>query len=244
MNFQDKLVVITGGTRGIGSSLVDSFYKCGAKVVCTGTAEKMNNVRIKRNQKKIIYHQLDLSSKSSINAFTSFITTLGPVDILVNNAGVNKIDSIDSFSDDDLLWINSVNLIGPFLITRSIAKIMKKRKNGRIINISSIFGVVSKKKRAAYSSTKSGLIGFTKAVALDLAPYNILVNSVSPGFVNTELTKKIIGEKNLEELSNSIPISRLAEPEEIAQTVLFLSSNQNTYITGQNIIIDGGFTSA
>ena len=133
---------------------------------------------------------------------------------------------------------------GPFVLTREISKIMKKNKYGRIVNIASIFGVISREKRAAYSSTKSGLIGLTKATAHDLAKDNILVNSISPGFIDTELTKNILGEKSMKEISSSIPLKRLGDPDEIAKLVLFLTSDQNTYITGENIIIDGGYTIA
>ena len=121
---------------------------------------------------------------------------------------------------------------------------MRKQGSGNIVNIASIFGVVSKAKRVTYSTTKWGLVGFTKAVALDLAPYNILVNAVSPGFVDTELTRSVLGEKEIEKLVDTIPQNRLADAEEIAKTVIFLASNHNTYISGQNIIVDGGFTSA
>tara|TARA_Y100001960_G_C14019808_1_gene515420 strand:- start:180 stop:545 length:366 start_codon:yes stop_codon:yes gene_type:complete len=120
---------------------------------------------------------------------------------------------------------------------------MKKNQQGRIVNISSVFGVVSKAMRASYSTTKWGLVGFTKAVAVDLAPHNILVNAVSPGFIDTELTRKILGNDGIKEVLESIPQQRLASAEEVAKLVIFLSSNQNSYITGQNIIIDGGFTS-
>ena len=164
--------------------------------------------------------------------------------MLVNNAGVNKINPIDEIAEEDWDWINAVNLRGPFLITKMLAKKMKEQKSGRVVNISSIFGVVSKEKRATYSTTKWGLIGLTKAIALDLAPHNILVNVVSPGFVDTELTRRILGDKGIDELVGKIPQQRLANSEEISKTVLFLASEHNTYITGQNIIVDGGFTSA
>jgi 3-oxoacyl-[acyl-carrier protein] reductase len=157
---------------------------------------------------------------------------------------VNKIESVTEISLDDWDWINAVNLRGPFLLTQAASENMKKQKSGKIINIASIYGVVSKENRAAYSSTKWGLIGFTKAVALDLASFNVQVNAVSPGFVDTNLTRRILGPENLKQLSETIPQGRLAQPEEIAKVVLFLCSEQNTYITGQNIVVDGGFTSA
>lgn len=137
--------------------------------------------------------------------------------------------------------IINVNLKSPFVLSREVAKIMKKNKYGRIINIGSIFGVISREKRSIYTSSKSGLIGMTKAIAVDLAPYNILVNSVSPGFVLTDLTKEILTSSEIKELELKIPLRRFATPEDISKVVLFLSSDLNTYISGQNIIVDGGY---
>ncbi len=118
---------------------------------------------------------------------------------------------------------------------------MIKRRKGKIINISSIFGSISKSKRASYSSSKSGLIGLTKASALDLAKYNILVNSVSPGFIDTKLTRKILGKNLMKKMKNQIPLKKIAKPDEIIPYIIFLSSDNNNYITGQNCVIDGGF---
>ena len=190
------------------------------------------------------YHYLDLKNEKSISDFIEYISQLKKIDVLINNAGMNKIDPIEKIKDEDWHNIYNINLYGPFVLTREISKIMKKNKYGRIVNIASIFGVISREKRAAYSSTKSGLIGLTKATAHDLAKDNILVNSISPGFINTELTKNILGEKSMKEISSSIPLKRLGDPDEIAKLVLFLTSDQNTYITGENIIIDGGYTIA
>ena len=163
---------------------------------------------------------------------------------MINNAGVNKIESVTEILVDDWDWMNAINLKGPFLLTQALAENMKSQNSGKIINISSIFGVVSKGKRAAYSSTKWGLIGFTKAVALELAPFNVQVNAVSPGFVDTDLTHQILKPEDIKQLVETIPQGRLAQPDEIAKVVLFLCSDDNTYITGQNIVVDGGFTSA
>ena len=247
INFQNKTVVVTGGTRGIGAAMVEAFLETGAKVYATGTnreALKELNESARSKSKKVEYLYLDFSLSDSVNKCLATLSKLERVDVLVNNAGVNKIDTIDEITDDAWDWINAVNLRGPFLVIRALASKMKSQKFGRIINISSIFGVVSKEKRAAYSTTKWGLLGFTKAVALDLAPYNILVNAVSPGFVDTELTRQILGDEGIKELVEKIPQQRLADCKEIAKTVLFLASGHNTYITGQNIIVDGGFTSA
>lgn len=245
ISFSDKVVIITGGTRGIGAALVEAFQKSGASIIATGTkqqeADKLNNLLQKNN---VNYYQLDFSSDESVQKFLEVVGNLGQIDVLINNAGVNKIDPIYEVAEKDWDWINAVNLRGPFLLTRTVSRKMRRQKYGRIINISSIFSVVSKEKRAAYSTTKWGLLGFTKAVALDLARFNIMVNAVSPGFVDTELTRRILGEKGIEELIKQIPQKRLAHSSEIAKVVLFLSSDQNTYITGQNIVVDGGFTCA
>ena len=185
----------------------------------------------------------DLSKDKSVKQFLNKVETIDKVDVLVNNAGVNKIGSIEEIEKEHWDFINNVNLRGPFLLTKVISDKMKKQGQGRIINISSVFGVVSKSKRASYSATKWGLIGLTKAVALDLAPFNILVNAVSPGFIDTDLTRQILGDKGMEKIKDEIPKLRFGKVEEIAKVVLFLASDHNTYITGQNIIVDGGFTS-
>jgi 3-oxoacyl-[acyl-carrier protein] reductase len=244
-DFSNKTVVITGGTRGIGAAIVELFQQLNARIIVTGTnIKKLQKLNKKSSSNRINYVHLDFALNESVKSFLNYLKELDKVDILINNAGVNKIDPINKIKDNDWDYINNINLKGPFLLTRAIADRMKKQGFGRLINIASVFGVVSKEKRAAYSTTKWGLIGFTKAVSLDLAPYNILVNAVSPGFVNTELTRKVLGTKGIKNIIKSIPQQRLAEVEEIAKLVIFLASDFNTYITGQNIIVDGGFTSA
>ena len=245
IDFTNKTVVVTGGTRGVGAAIVQLFQECNAEIIATGTnLDNLKRLNEKSSDKRTKYTHLDFISDDSVQNFLGYIEKLGRIDVLINNAGVNKIDSIHEISKNDWDWMNEVNLRGPFLITRSVSKIMKKQGYGKIVNIASVFSIVSRAKRAAYSTTKWGLVGFTKAIALDLAPHNILVNAVSPGFVDTELTRRILGEKEIEKLVSSIPQKRLADAGEIAKAILFLTSDHNTYITGQNIIVDGGFTSA
>ena len=245
IDFTNKTVVVTGGTRGVGAAIVQLFQECNAEIIATGTnLDNLKRLNEKSSDKRTKYTHLDFISDDSVQNFLRYIEKLGRIDVLINNAGVNKIDAIHEISDNDWDWINEVNLRGPFLITRSVSKIMKKQGYGKIVNIASVFSIVSRAKRAAYSTTKWGLVGFTKAIAHDLAPHNILVNAVSPGFVDTELTRRILGEKEIEKLVSSIPQKRLADAGEIAKAILFLTSDHNTYITGQNIIVDGGFTSA
>ena len=245
IDFTNKTVVVTGGTRGVGAAIVLLFQECNAEIIATGTnLDNLKRLNEKSSDKRTKYTHLDFISDDSVQDFLGYIEKLGRIDVLINNAGVNKIDSIHEISENDWDWMNEVNLRGPFLITRSVSKIMKKQGYGKIVNIASVFSIVSRAKRAAYSTTKWGLVGFTKAIAHDLAPHNILVNAVSPGFVDTELTRRILGEKEIEKLVSSIPQKRLADAGEIAKAILFLTSDHNTYITGQNIIVDGGFTSA
>ena len=164
------------------------------------------------------------------------------IDILINNAGINKIDLNINTTDNDFDLLNDVNLKGPYILTREVSKQMKIKGYGRIVNITSIWSVVSRSGRSLYSLTKWGILGLTKTLSIELAENNILVNSVAPGFTKTDLTQSTNSKDELKTINSLIPMKRMAEPLEIANLVAFLSSNLNTYITGQNIVIDGGYT--
>ena len=185
---------------------------------------------------------MDFNSSSSTNNFLNKIKKIKKVDVLINNAGTNKIDSINQIKLEDWQRIQNVNIKGPLFLTKEISKIMMNNNGGRIVNISSIFGVVSKEKRSIYSTSKSALLGLTRSSALDLAKHNILVNAISPGFVNTSLTRRILGKTGMQKIIREIPIGRMAKTQDISSLIVFLSSNYNSYITGQNFIIDGGVT--
>lgn len=185
--------------------------------------------------------EVNFENEESTNSFYKKIKKLKKIDILINNAGINKISSIQNLDEKNLKKILNVNLLAPILLTKIVSKKMIKRKSGSVINIGSIFGHISKSQRSSYSAAKAGLEGFTKAASLDLAKYGILVNSVCPGFVKTDLTKKILGLNKIKQLEKEIPLGRLSSSEEIVNLIIFLSSNKNTYITGQSFIIDGGF---
>ena len=242
IDFSNKTVIVTGGIRGIGAAIVELFQECNAQIIATGTnTSELESLNQESKGKKTDYIHLDFTSNESVQRFLGFIDKQDRVDVLINNAGVNKIETVDKIKQDDWDRINHVNLRGPFQLTKAVSGLMKKQGQGKIVNIASIFGVVSKSKRAAYSTTKWGLIGFTKAVALDLAPHNILVNAVSPGFVDTELTRQILGEKELERLISTIPLKRMATEEDFKGIVAFLASDMSKYVTGQNINVDGGW---
>ena len=218
-----KNVLITGAGRGIGKATATLFTKNGYHVIAPTRQE------------------MDLNSKDSIHLFLEQNKHL-EVDILINNAGINPLSTLENVKEEDLEETIQVNLIAPVLLTQFFVKGMKERRFGRIVNISSIWGVVSKEGRTSYSVSKNGIHGLTNTFAVELGVYNILVNSVCPGFTNTELTKQNVSQELEKELCLNIPLARFAEPEEIAKVVFFLGSEENTYITGQKIIIDGGFT--
>lgn len=240
IDFNGKMALVTGGTKGIGKSIVTLLIGAGCDVIYTGTQKKPD-----RAIENASYKQLDLSDKKSIDQFIkNVLNDTKKIDILINNAGINIIESIDKLDEKNWQKVLDVNLTGPMILTREVSKKMKKNNNGgKILNVSSIFGVVSKAKRNSYSASKFGLIGLTRSSSLDLAQYNILVNAICPGFTSTEMTMSILSKEEIKKLSKQIPMGRFAEVEEIARVAVFLCSDLNSYITGQALVVDGGFVS-
>jgi len=219
---KNRVALITGASRGIGSAIADYFLKEGAKVLAPS------------------HKELDLSSDESVDDY--LVSLNEEVDIIVNNAGINPLGDITELKDPDIEDTLRINLISPMRLIRGLVKPMINKKYGRIVNISSIWGSVSKPRRLIYSASKAGLNAITGALAVELSQHNILTNAVAPGFVNTELTKQNNTEDELKAIASNLPIGRLAEPEEIAGVVTFLCSSKNTFITGQVILADGGFS--
>jgi 3-oxoacyl-[acyl-carrier protein] reductase len=246
IEFVNQRVLITGATRGMGKCMAEDFAALGADLILTGTRKEeidTLNRSAQQNGLKRRYCCVDFTDRKSTEDFLELLGEYERIDVCVNNAGINRINPIDETKIEDLEAVTDVNLRAPFLIIRQVSRVMKANRYGRIINISSIFGVISKEKRAVYSTTKFGINGLTAAASSDLARYNVLVNSVSPGFVLTELTRRILSEEEMETLATQVPLRRFASPEEISKVVLFLCSKFNTYLTGQNIVVDGGFVS-
>ena len=245
IDFHGQTVLITGATRGMGKQFADDFSRLGANLILTGVDEhniaNLNNDSERKGEENKKYYAVDFSSVEGTKKFMEVIASYKKIDVCINNAGINRINDIDETLLEDWKDILSVNLEAPFMLTRVVSKLMKNNNYGRIVNIASIFGVISKAKRSIYSTTKFGLRGLTTTSAIELAPYNILVNSVSPGFVMTELTKRILSENEMKDLASQVPIGRFAQADEISRVVLFLASSLNTYLTGQNIVVDGGF---
>lgn len=216
-----RTVLLTGASRGIGKAIAKSL-------------SKEYNLILPSREK------LNLLDNNSIESFIKENKDK-KIDIVINNAGINFPQWIDEMTDENIDGTIQTNLTAPIKLIRGFVPYMKKNNWGRIVNISSIFGVVARGKQVLYSATKHGINGATQALALELAPHNILVNSVCPGFTNTELVTINPPEK-IKAIEADIPLRRLAQPEEIAEVVKFLISDKNTYITGASIIVDGAFS--
>lgn len=217
-----RRVLLTGGSRGIGRAIKEVLEKTGEYHVIAPTSK-----------------ELDLNEPAMID---SFMNGNKEIDVLINNAGINILNHIEDINIVSVDSMLNINLTAPIKLIQNVVPHMKNERFGRIVNISSIWGIRSKEYRTLYSATKFGINGITKALARELGEYNILVNSICPGYVNTELTQNNIPLDEQDKIKKDIPLKRFAEPFEIANLVEFLISEKNTYLTGQAIIIDGGFT--
>lgn len=238
-DFSGKTAIVTGASRGIGKAIALTLLEQGCEVIITSTCFDSSRWRLK--YKKCSHMILDFFSPRSVDEFCENAESLSGIDILINNAGIQIPEPIDTLKQEGWDKVLGVNLYGPMRLTRWATGKMKKSKKGRILNISSISGIVSKQCSAAYSASKSGLLGLTKAAALDLAPYGILVNALCPGYTQTEMMDAVSLKKQ-QIFKESIPLGRFAMAGEIAVFAAFLCSDMNTYITGQTIVVDGGVT--
>ncbi len=227
--------VVTGATRGIGYAVAQQLVTDGCDVIVTGTTSEGDH------PSGTAYRQVDFLDDKSVADFVCFLKDQ-EIDILVNNAGINKIGEFSSIAVEDFDRIIRVNLRTPFLLCQAVVPYMKENKWGRIVNVTSILGHITKEYRASYSASKFGLDGMTAALAAEVSEFGILANSVGPGFIDTDMTRAILGEQGLEELKGKIPMKRLGKVDEIASLVSWLVSEGNTYMSGQNVMIDGGFS--
>lgn len=217
-----RTALVTGASRGIGAEISKLLISEGCRVLTPSRQE------------------LDLASNLSINSYLKSIDF--NIDILVNNAGINHIANFEGITAAELMETFQINLFASFQLAQALVPDMRKNKYGRVVNISSIWSIVSKAGRISYGMSKDALNGMTRMLAIEVASDNILINSVAPGYVMTDLTRQNNSQTELETISQKIPLKRLAEPIEIARVVAFLCSESNSYITGQTIIVDGGYT--
>lgn len=228
--------LVTGGTRGIGAAVAGVLLQAGHEVVVTGTAPDGHP------PKGCDYLPCDFAHAEALEVFLGKVAKLD-LSVLVNNVGINKVGPLAEYRPEDFVRIQQVNVIAPFRLCQAVVPGMCRKRFGRIVNVTSVFGIVSKVGRSAYSASKFALFGFSRALALEVAADNVLVNCLAPGFVDTELTRRVLGRVGIDEMIAQVPIGRLAQPEEIARYVGFLASEENSYMTGQTIVVDGGFTS-
>jgi len=239
-----KVAVVTGGGRGIGRAIVLALGKEGVKVLINYRGKKESALETLEELKKLggegeIY-QADVSVEEEVEKMFNFvIEKWGKLDILVNNAGITKDNLLIRMKSEEWDQVINTNLRGVFLCTRSALKIMLKQRSGRIINISSVVGLKGNIGQANYASAKAGIIGFTKAVAREVASRGITVNAIAPGFIKTEMTD-VLSEEMKKKVLDEIPLSRFGDPEDVANAVKFLVSDEASYITGIVLNVDGG----
>jgi 3-oxoacyl-[acyl-carrier protein] reductase len=238
---KDKIILITGANRGIGHNILKKIATCGYTVIGTSRskagADMISDAIKDHNGKGVV---MDVTNQDSINTSINKIKEdYGVIYGLVNNAGITNDNLLMRMSDEQWNSVIETNLTSLYRVTKSVVKDMMKARTGRIVNIGSIVGLMGNAGQSNYSATKSGLLGFTKSLARELSSRNINVNAVSPGFIDTDMTKAL-SDDQIESLTKNIPLGRIASPDEVSSVVAFLLSDDSSYITGENINVNGG----
>ncbi|MCL6472881.1 MAG: 3-oxoacyl-[acyl-carrier-protein] reductase [Firmicutes bacterium] len=243
MRLNRKIALVTGGTRGIGEAICIRLAKEGADIAFTGhDQDAAKNVisAISNLGKRALFLEADVTDKDRVVAAVSDIEKqLGPIDILVNNAGITRDNLFIRMKEEDWQAVIDTNLTGIFNVTQAVAKTMLRKKRGSIINISSVIGLAGNPGQANYAASKAGIIGLTKALAKEFSNRNIRVNAVAPGFIETDMTKKLSDDVR-EKARLQIPLGFFGKPDDVAASVVFLASDDARYITGQVLVVDGG----
>lgn len=244
MNLSSKTAIVTGGSRGIGRAIALKLAERGANIIVnyTSNSEKAEEVvkEIKEMGRDALAIKADISKPEDVlNLVDEAEKHFSTLDILVNNAGVTRDSLIIRMKDEDWDKVINTNLKGTYLCTKYIGKKMMKQRSGKIVNISSVVGVMGNAGQSNYSASKAGVIGFTKSIAKEFSSRGINVNAVAPGFIETDMTNSLTDDIKAN-YAKSIPLGRLGTPEDIANLVVFLCSKESSYITGQVINVDGG----
>src|SRR3989338_3878798 len=239
MKFKNKIVFISGSTRGIGKEIAFSFAQEGATVIIIGRNSPQIQQTVDEIKKKggqADGFACDVTNLENVQKIVNLILDkYKSIDILINNAGITKDNLLLRMSEDDWDEVIKVNLKGVFNCTKVISKVMLKNKQGKIINIASIIGILGNPGQANYAASKAGIIGFTKSVALEFASRGITVNAIAPGFIQTDMTAEL-KENQKEDLLKRIPLGHLGNPKDVANVCFFLASDESNYITGQTIV--------
>ena len=233
-------IILTGATGGIGSSILEKLISAGANVLATGTNDEKLNL-IKEKYKNVKINKFDISKHTEIENFVdeSYKILGDRIDILINNAGITKDNLSIRMKDDELNKVIDVNLKSTFFISKNVIKKMLKSKKGKIINITSVVGHTGNIGQANYAASKAGIIGMSKSLSLEYGKKNITINCVSPGFITSDMTDKIV-EEHKQLLKSRISLNKFGDPKDVANTVVFLCSNMSDYITGETIHVNGG----
>ena len=235
-----RKVMLTGGTGGLGKAIAKRLVDRGAIVTISGTKKTVLDEISSELSQNAFFLVNDLSESGAVEKLLSFAyEKMGEVDILINNAGITRDGLMVRMGDDDWLDVIAINLTAGFKLARGCLKSMMKNRWGRIINISSIVGFTGNPGQANYAASKAGIIGMTKSLAAEVASRNITVNCIAPGYIKTAMTESLT-EKQTSELLKLVPSGRMGVPEDIAASVLYLSSEEASYLTGQTIHINGG----
>ncbi len=249
MGLKDRVALVTGASRGIGRAIALALANEGADVAlnCSTTIEEARKVarEIEKVGRRILVVQADVSDKSAVDKMLQkVLAQFGRIDILINNAGMSVVGPSAELRED--IWRRGIDvmLTGVFFCSQAVGREMIKQKSGKIINIASINGVAAFPERACYCSAKAGVIALTKVLGIEWAKYNINVNAVAPGYVETELVNNLVsqGKLNIKELAERTPSGKLTGVEDVTEAVLFLTSESSKNINGQTIVIDGGWT--
>lgn len=244
MKLQGKIALVTGASRGIGRAIALALASEGADVAVnyagSEAAAKQVAAEIEAMGRKAFVIQADISSNEAATKMVdAVVSEFGRIDILVNNAGITRDGLLMRMKEEDWDAVLTTNLKGVFNCTKASIKYMMKQRAGHIVSISSVVGVMGNAGQANYAAAKAGVIGFTKAVAKEVAARGITANAIAPGFIQTDMTK-VLSEKVVEGMKSAIPLQRLGDPEDIAKAVVFLASDDANYITGQTLHVDGG----
>ena len=239
-DLKNKNIIVTGASGGIGTSIVKKLHESGANILASGTRiEKLEELKKNYNNIKIL--QFDISQSDKIEEFIENSTNElgGNLDCIINNAGITQDNLAIRMSIDEWKKVIDINLTSTFLISKFAIKKMLKNKSGKIVNITSVVGHTGNVGQANYTASKAGIVAMSKSLAIEYAKKNININCISPGFIKTAMTDKI-DDKFKEVIISKIPSARLGEPDDIANAVLFLTSNQSDYINGETLHVNGG----